>query len=107
MKSSSSSHGTGVVALEGCGVDGGASGSVYWLVDIGLLKKSDAVGNTNEAVGEGISASSADGEAGRNCPREFRRIGLASVADARLATRRSRRQIPNCMGKRMSAEIGT
>ena len=65
MKSSSMLCGTGVVALEGCGVDGGAC-SMYWLVDVGLFKKSDAVGNTNEAVGEGISASSVDGEAGRN-----------------------------------------
>jgi hypothetical protein len=99
MKSSSSSGGAGVV--ESWGVDGGAGGGVYGLVEMGLVARSGVDGKTNKLDNEDSSLCSLVAGAGRYLPFRSRHVVFASVADAMLTTRRSTKHSARWNGKHM------
>jgi hypothetical protein len=94
--------GLGVVGVELCGVDGGATGRVFGLVGMGLVDRSDMDGKMKDAAIDVGSLDSVDGEAARNRPLGSRRLDFAIVADARPTARRSMRLRPKWKAGHMS-----
>ena len=82
-------------------MDGGAGGGVYGLVEVGLVVRSGVDGKTSELDNEDSSLCSLVMGAGRYLPFRSRRVVLASVADAMLATRRSMKHSVRWNGRRM------
>jgi hypothetical protein len=66
--------------VENCGVEGGAAGGDWGLVETELLAMSDSDGNMNEDSVEDGAVVLLDVVAGRNLPFSSRCIVFASVA---------------------------
>jgi hypothetical protein len=94
--------GLGVVGVELCGVNGGATGRVFGLVGTGLVDRLDMDGKMKDAATDVGSLDVVDGEAARNRPLGSCWLDFAIVADARPTARRSMRLRPKWKAGRMS-----
>jgi hypothetical protein len=102
MKSSLSG---GVGVVESWGVDGGVGGGMYEMMGAGLVVRSGSDGNTKESIRDGGLLGSLFKGVGRHLPLESCHMGLASIADVRLATRQSRMHHMRCSDSCMSCSL--
>jgi hypothetical protein len=85
--------GTGVVGVVGCGVSGGAVGSVFRLAGLELVRELGIDGNMSDAAIDDSSLGLVSVEVARNQPVGSHQLDFTSVADVRLTTRQNTRPI--------------